>query len=54
MKRIAEEESLTSKEILKSIKYGKVVIPNNLKHYLKNPCGIGYKLKTKVNANIGT
>lgn len=54
MKRIAEEEGLAPKDILRSIKYGKAVIPNNLKHYLKNPCGIGYKLKTKVNANIGT
>ncbi|MDP2923581.1 MAG: phosphomethylpyrimidine synthase ThiC, partial [Candidatus Omnitrophota bacterium] len=54
MKRIAEKEGLTPREILRSIKYGKAVIPNNLKHYLKKPCGIGYKLKTKVNANIGT
>jgi len=54
MKRIIRDERINSKQFLKHIKEGKVVIPRNLKHNLKNPCGIGFGLRTKVNANIGT
>jgi phosphomethylpyrimidine synthase len=54
MKRIASVEGVSPKLVLSLIKEGKVVIPNNKKHKLKKPCGIGYGLTTKINANIGT
>ena len=54
MKKIARPEGLSPQFILRRLKDGKVVIPLNKKHKIKKPCGIGYGLRTKVNANIGT
>lgn len=54
MRRIACLEGINSKALLRLIKEGKVVIPNNNTHRLLKPCAIGYRLRTKVNANIGT
>ncbi len=54
MKRIAKTEGINYKQLLAAIKVGKVVIPRNSNHNLKNPCGIGWGLRTKINANIGT
>jgi phosphomethylpyrimidine synthase len=54
MKMISYSEGINSKLILNRIKEGKVVIPLNKIHQIKSPCGIGYGLRTKVNANIGT
>jgi len=54
MKTVAGYEGLNPKLLLQLISEGKVVIPANRKHNLKKPCGIGFGLRTKVNANIGT
>ncbi len=54
MRQIASEEGLKPKLLLKYISQGRVVIPANKNHRLKKPCGIGFGLRTKVNANIGT
>lgn len=54
MKRIAAEEGINPKQVLKSISFGWVVIPKNNSHNISEPCGIGMHLRTKVNANIGT
>lgn len=54
IRRIAREESVSLQDLLKRIEQGKVVIPKNNKHKLKQPCGIGLGLRTKINANIGT
>lgn len=54
MKKISQNEGLICKQVLNYLKEGKVVIPRNLKHSIKKPCGIGFRLRTKVNANIGT
>ncbi len=54
MKRIIRDERFNSRQFLRHIKEGKAVIPRNLKHNVKRPCGIGLGLRTKVNANIGT
>lgn len=55
VKQIAQEEHLSPKELTHYIKEAKVVIPaNNQRRNLKKPCGIGYRMRTKVNANIGT
>jgi len=51
---ISEKEKVSLKSLQKSIAKGKVVIPKNNKHNLKNICGIGEGLRTKVNVNIGT
>ncbi len=52
--KIAKDEALPARQVLQYIKDGRVVIPNNKRHSLKKPCGIGFRLKTKINANIGT
>ncbi|MCM8797174.1 MAG: phosphomethylpyrimidine synthase ThiC [Candidatus Omnitrophica bacterium] len=54
MKRIAKQEGVVYTQILNGLKMGRIVIPCNKKHVIKNPCGIGEGLRTKVNANIGT
>jgi phosphomethylpyrimidine synthase len=54
IKRIAKAEDIEYNRLLWHIARGRVVIPLNNKHNLKYPCGIGFGLRTKVNANIGT
>jgi len=54
LKKIAEEERLPVETLLQLVSQGKVVIPYNSRHSLHQPVGIGYKLRTKVNVNIGT
>lgn len=54
MKKIASSEGMPFKVILRNIKTGKAVIPLNKNRHIKNPCGIGLGLRTKINANIGT
>lgn len=54
MKKVAHQEGLNPHIILKRIKDGRIVIPLNRTHNINRPCGIGYGLSTKVNANIGT
>ena len=54
VKMVACLEDINHKLLSRHIKDGKIVIPLNKKHRLKKPCGIGYGLRTKVNANIGT
>jgi phosphomethylpyrimidine synthase len=54
MKKIGHLEDLGVKVLLERIKEGKVVILNNKKNRVKNPCAVGYGLRTKVNANLGT
>ena len=54
MKLVAKKEGINPKILLSYIKEGKAVIPNNKNHKIKNPCAIGFGLKTKINANIGT
>jgi phosphomethylpyrimidine synthase len=54
MKLIARKEQIGQSIIRRRIKDGTVVIPLNKNHKIKNPCGIGLGLRTKINANIGT
>ena len=54
MKRVARDEGISVRLLLERIRDGRVVIPLNIKHGVKRPCGVGYGLRTKVNANIGT
>ena len=54
LKKVAEEEKFTPEDLLGLVAQGKVVIPLNPNHSPIHPVGIGQKLKTKVNVNIGT
>ncbi len=54
MRKISLAEGVSASYILKHIKDGRIVIPANRVRNLKKPCGIGFGLKTKINANIGT
>ncbi|MBI5416994.1 phosphomethylpyrimidine synthase ThiC [Candidatus Poribacteria bacterium] len=55
VKTVAIEEGISEEAIINGIVSGTIVIPYNRKHKaLKNICGVGYGLRTKVNANIGT
>jgi len=54
LQKVAEEEGFSSEEILSLAVSGKIVIPHNPNHAPLHPVGIGQKLRTKVNVNIGT
>lgn len=54
MRRVAKDESVSVSSIRKGLVNGTIVIPKNIRHRLKKPCGIGLGLRTKINANIGT
>ena len=54
LKKISEEEKSSPEGLLQLVAQGKVVIPLNPLHSPIHPVGIGQKLKTKVNVNIGT
>lgn len=54
MKQLAKKEKVTVQYILEKIKQGEIVIPRNKNHKIKNICGIGTGLTTKINVNIGT
>jgi len=54
LKSVAEDEGFTPEDLLGSVTQGKIVIPLNPNHSPIHPVGIGQKLKTKVNVNIGT
>lgn len=54
MKTVADNEHLDLKELRSRISSGQIVIPANPNHTSLYPIGIGYGLRTKVNANIGT
>lgn len=53
MEAVAKDEGFSSEEIRQMIENGTVVIPyNNGRNF--HPVGIGTKLRTKTNANLGT
>jgi phosphomethylpyrimidine synthase len=54
LKAVAREEKVRSEDLLGLIARGQVVIPFNARHPRLRPLGIGRKLRTKVNVNIGT
>jgi phosphomethylpyrimidine synthase len=52
MNEVAEDEGLLPEEIRELVSSGAVVIPHNIHHDFR-AIGIGRRLRTKVNANIG-
>lgn len=51
--RVAADEGVTEAAIQKGLLSGSIVIANNVKRRIAQPCAIGTGLKTKVNANLG-
>jgi len=54
LNRIAKEEGVTLDFLSDGLSTGTIVVPKNKKRRVKRPVGIGNRLRTKVNANIGT
>jgi phosphomethylpyrimidine synthase len=54
IKTIAQEERIALETLLDEIRHGRVAVPWNPRHTRLKPIGIGRRLRTKVNANIGT
>ncbi|HVA67722.1 MAG TPA: phosphomethylpyrimidine synthase ThiC, partial [Candidatus Binataceae bacterium] len=52
IRQVAEDEGLTPEEIRDLVATGEVVIPRNAHHEFR-AIGIGKRLRTKVNANLG-
>jgi len=50
---VAKNENIDINKLKNLIAKGKVVIPKNI-NGISEPCGIGQKLRTKINANIGS
>jgi len=53
MQEVAHYEGLDAEWIRNEVAHGRIAIPKNINHNFEAR-GVGYKLKTKVNANIGT
>jgi phosphomethylpyrimidine synthase len=54
IKHVAEKEGVETDFIIQGLAEGEIIIPTNVNHTNLIPCGIGKRLRTKVNANIGT
>ena len=54
MKAVAEYENIPAEEIKELVAKGQVAIPANKNHTCLKPYGIGTRLKTKINVNLGT
>ena len=53
MSYVAKIEGLSENLVMDEVAKGSIIIPANVNHTNLKPMGIGRKLKTKVNANIG-
>jgi phosphomethylpyrimidine synthase len=53
-KRVAREEKIHPDDLLSLLASGQVIVPVNRRHPRLRPIGIGKRLRTKVNVNIGT
>ena len=51
---VAKNEGMDEKELLGLVACGKAIIPANKRHICIKPSGIGNKLRTKINVNLGT
>jgi len=54
LRTVAADEGFSAQEMLALVAEGKVIIPHNRRHVPLHPIGIGRRLRTKVNVNIGT
>ena len=53
MSYVAKLEGISENLLIDEVANGRIIIPANVNHINLKPMGIGRKLKTKVNANIG-
>ncbi|WP_462103115.1 phosphomethylpyrimidine synthase ThiC [Campylobacter concisus] len=53
MSYVAKVEGVSENLVMDEVAKGSIIIPANVNHANLKPMGIGRKLKTKVNANIG-
>ncbi|WP_148806945.1 phosphomethylpyrimidine synthase ThiC [Campylobacter concisus] len=53
MSYVAKVEGVSENLVMDEVAKGRIIIPANVNHINLKPMGIGRKLKTKVNANIG-
>ena len=53
MEIVAKKEQMDVQELMKLVAKGQVAIPANKNHKCLDPNGIGSKLKTKINVNLG-
>lgn len=54
MEAVAAYENMDVKELMELVAKGQVCIPANKNHKCLKPYGIGSKLRTKINVNLGT
>ena len=54
MKKVAAKENISVEELRELIAKGQVIIPANKNHKSLDPNGIGSRLRTKINVNLGT
>lgn len=54
MKTVAANEDFEINKLVDLVAKGQIVIPANKNHKCLVPCGIGTKLRTKINVNLGT
>ena len=54
MEIVAKKENIDIEVLRDLIAKGQVIIPANKNHKCLNPNGIGNKLRTKINVNLGT
>lgn len=53
MKTVAKKEQMDVQELMQLVAEGKVAIPANKNHKALDPNGVGFRLKTKINVNLG-
>ena len=53
MSYVAKIEGVSENLVMDEVAKGSIIIPANVNHTNLKPMGIGRKLKTKINANIG-
>ena len=53
MSYVAKIEGVSENLVMDEVANGRIIIPANVNHINLKPMGIGRKLKTKINANIG-
>ena len=53
MKIVAEKERMDAEEIRSLVAKGQVIIPCNKNHKALHPSGVGARLTTKINVNLG-
>lgn len=51
---VAKKEKIEPEKLMELVANGQAIIPANKLHKCIEPCGIGSKLSTKINVNLGT